>query len=105
VTTSAADDIAATVTESGDSRRHVPDLGWMGVLDAAARLGVTNRTVYRFINDGDLVAYKIGRVIRIQQADLDAFVESTRIQPGSLDHLVPGGGSDDDDSDDSPGIA
>jgi putative molybdopterin biosynthesis protein len=102
VTSPAADDTALVTEHAGASRRAaIPDLGWMGVLDAATRLGVTNRTVYRFINDGDLVAYKIGRVIRIQQADLDAFIESTRIQPGTLDHLVPGGyGTDDHASDD-----
>ena len=66
-----------------------PDLGWMGVPGAATRLGITTRTLYRFINDGDLVAYKIGRVIRIKQADLDTFIESVRIEPGSLEHLVP----------------
>lgn len=67
--------------------RLVDQIQWVGTAEAAAFLGITVRTVYRMIDDGDLPAYKIGRVIRLMQADLDAFVDSQRIEPGSLKHL------------------
>ena len=62
---------------------------WMGTQEAARYLGVTPRTLYRFINDGNLPAFKMGRVIRLRQRDLDDFVEANRIAPGSLEHLTP----------------
>jgi excisionase family DNA binding protein len=61
----------------------------MGTPDAAEYLGITLRTLYRFIDEGSLPAYKFGRVIRVKHADVDAFVESNRVQPGSLGHLYP----------------
>jgi len=62
---------------------------WLGTKDASDKLGVTLRTLYRFIDSGQLPAYQFGRVIRIKAADLDAFVESIRIKPGTLKHLYP----------------
>lgn len=57
---------------------------WLSTAAAAEILGVTPRSVYRFINDGDLPAYRIGRVIRLQRADVDAFIDASRIIPGTL---------------------
>ena len=62
---------------------------WMGTQEAARYIGVTPRTLYRFINDGAVPAYKMGRVIRLRRSDLDAFLEANRIAPGSLEHLTP----------------
>lgn len=62
---------------------------WMGTREACERLGVTLRTLYRFIDEGQLPAYKMGRVIRLQAQDIDGFIERMRIAPGSLDHLYP----------------
>ena len=62
---------------------------WMSTKEAAERLGVTLRTVYRFIDEGGLPAYKVGRVIRLKQRDVDDFIEGTRITPGTLGHLYP----------------
>lgn len=62
---------------------------WLSTADAAKALGITPRTLYRFINQGDLPAYRFGRVIRVKQVDVDAFIESSRIEPGTLDHLSP----------------
>ena len=47
------------------------------------------RTLYRFIDEGQLPAYKMGRVIRLQAGDVDAFIERARIVPGTLEHLYP----------------
>jgi excisionase family DNA binding protein len=62
---------------------------WMSTRDACQRLGVTLRTLYRFIDEGHLPAYKMGRVIRLQGKDIDSFIERMRIEPGSLEHLYP----------------
>lgn len=64
-------------------------IDWLSTKEAAERLGITLRSLYRFIDEGDLVAYKFGRVIRIQQTDVDRFIEASRIAPGSLEHLYP----------------
>lgn len=61
----------------------------MGTREACDRLGITLRTLYRFIDEGQLPAYKMGRVIRVQESDLLAFIERMRIAPGSLEHLYP----------------
>ena len=53
------------------------------------RLGITNRTLYRFIDEGLLPAYRFGRVIRLQQKEVDAFIQRSRIEPGTLEHLYP----------------
>ncbi|MGP8058776.1 MAG: helix-turn-helix domain-containing protein [Acidimicrobiales bacterium] len=62
---------------------------WLSTKEAAGRLGVTLRSLYRFIDEGDLAAYKFGRVIRLKEADIDRFIESCRITPGDLGHLHP----------------
>jgi excisionase family DNA binding protein len=65
------------------------EIEWLSTQDAARRLGVTPRTLYRFIDLGDLPAYRLGRVIRLKAGDVDAFIEASRIEPGSLEHLYP----------------
>ncbi len=68
----------------------MPDaIEWVSSNTAANYLGITLRTLYRLIDDGQLPAYKFGRVIRLKQADVDAFIESARVEPGSLKHLYP----------------
>ena len=62
---------------------------WLSTQAAAQRLGVTPRTLYRFIDQGELPAYRMGRVIRLKTSEVDAYIESTRIQPGTLEHLYP----------------
>lgn len=62
---------------------------WLSTKDAAERLGITLRSLYRFIDEGNLIAYKFGRVIRIQETDVEQFIEASRISPGSLEHLYP----------------
>jgi excisionase family DNA binding protein len=34
---------------------------WLSTKEASERLGITLRSLYRFIDEGDLVAYKFGR--------------------------------------------
>ena len=65
------------------------EIVWMSTQEAARRLGITPRTLYRFVDEGALPAYKMGRVFRLKQSDVDAFMEASRIRPGTLEHLYP----------------
>lgn len=77
------------MTPSPDAETLADDLGWMSTAAAAERLGITNRTLYRFIDEGQIAAYKFGRVIRLQKADVDAFIVASRVEPGTMSHLYP----------------
>lgn len=65
------------------------EIEWLGTKEASARLGVTLRSLYRFIDEGNLAAYKFGRVIRLKGEDIESFVQTCRIRPGQLEHLYP----------------
>ena len=67
----------------------VDEVQWMSTAEAARRLGITPRTLYRFIDEGQLPAYRFGRVIRLKRLEVDSFIESCRIEPGTLEHLYP----------------
>lgn len=60
---------------------------WLGTKETAERLGVSLRTVYKLIDDGQLPGYQIGRVIRCKEQEVDEFISSARIKPGELRHL------------------
>ena len=62
---------------------------WLSTQDAARRLGITARTLYRFIDHGELPAYRFGRVIRLRANEVDDFINRSRIRPGELEHLYP----------------
>lgn len=65
------------------------DPEWLGTAAAAQRLGIVPRTLYAMVDAGKLPAYRLGRVIRLKSADVDAYIESCRVEPGSLSHLHP----------------
>lgn len=65
------------------------DISWLSTKEASERLGVTLRTLYRFIDEGRLPAYQMGRVIRLKADELESFIDSLRIAPGTLSHLYP----------------
>lgn len=62
---------------------------WLGTQEAARHLGITARTLYRLIDEGEIPAYKLGRVLRLKLSDVGMFLESARVQPGDLEHLYP----------------
>ncbi|MCU1370808.1 MAG: DNA-binding protein [Ilumatobacteraceae bacterium] len=62
---------------------------WLSTAEAAKYLGITPRTLYRFIDEGQIAGYRFGRVIRLKQDDVDLFIEASRITPGTLEHLYP----------------
>jgi len=61
------------------------DINWLNTGETARRLGITPRTLYRFIDDGKIPAYRFGRVIRLKESEVAEFIEACRIQPGTLD--------------------
>ena len=62
---------------------------WLGTTAAARRLGITTRTLYRFIDEGYITAYRMGRVIRVKGEDIDSYIETCKIEPGTISHLYP----------------
>jgi excisionase family DNA binding protein len=65
------------------------DITWLSTKEAADRLGITPRTLYRLVDEGQLPAYRFGRVIRLQGSEVDEFIGRSRIKPGELEHLYP----------------
>ena len=65
-----------------ETRISPPEL--MTVEEAAALLRVDPKTVYRLINSNELKAVLIGRVYRIDRADLDDFLRRAKLKTQSL---------------------
>ncbi|MEI2700118.1 MAG: helix-turn-helix domain-containing protein [Microthrixaceae bacterium] len=61
------------------------DIEWLNTKESARRLGITPRTLYRFIDDGRIPAYRLGRVIRLKESEVADFIERSRIVPGTLE--------------------
>ncbi len=64
-------------------------LRWLSTKEASSRLGITLRTLYRLIDEGQVPAYKFGRVIRLKESEVDSFIDAARVVPGNLTHLYP----------------
>lgn len=60
------------------------EFDWLNTSETASMLGVTPRTLYRFIDEGKLPAYRFGRVIRLRADEVIKFIDQCRIEPGSL---------------------
>ena len=54
------------------------DSEWVSVR-VGELLGVIQRTVYKLIDTGELVAFKIGRTIRLREQDLEEYLDRSRI--------------------------
>ena len=54
---------------------------FIGTTEAAERLGITNQSVRNLVRRGDLPAYKIGKVFKIDSKDLDAYIKAMRTIP------------------------
>ena len=73
------------------------EINWLSTREAARRLGIQTRTLYRLIDGGQIPAYRFGRVIRLQEAEVAAFIDQSRIEPGTLEHLYTDGVADPSD--------
>ncbi len=58
----------------------------------ADELGISERSVWRLIEDGDLPAHKFGSSTRIRRSDLDDYIKRSRREPPRDPH-------DEDDND------
>jgi excisionase family DNA binding protein len=47
----------------------------MSLTKAGEYLGVSRRTMYRWVTEGRIRGYRIGDHIKVEQADLDAFIQ------------------------------
>jgi excisionase family DNA binding protein len=60
-------------------RRHFREpIRFFTVAEVAERLGVSTRTIRRWIEDLELVAHRFGRAVRIAESDLKAFLAMHR---------------------------
>ena len=68
-------DLEAAAFGDVRGRRHRDDqIKFFTIAEIAERLGVSTRTVRRWIRSGDLVAHRFGGIVRISEKDLRAFL-------------------------------
>lgn len=60
----------------------------MGPAEVAKYLGMTERTIYMWAQQGKLPAFKVGSVWRFRRSDVDRWLESTRSGP-PVDEVEP----------------
>ena len=51
------------------------DTQFITIAEAAELLGVSQRTLYRWMRRGYLRCFRVGNITRIQRKDLQAFIE------------------------------
>ncbi|MGH9263067.1 MAG: helix-turn-helix domain-containing protein [Acidimicrobiales bacterium] len=47
---------------------------WLKPIEAARRLGLPTRELYRLIDRGEVPAYKFGRTVRLLAADVEEYL-------------------------------
>ncbi|HEX6420180.1 MAG TPA: helix-turn-helix domain-containing protein [Acidimicrobiales bacterium] len=65
-----------TLTAEGGRRRPAHD--WISPAQAAVRLGIGVRDVYRLVDRGDLPGYRIAGEIRLLGHEVDRYAHGTR---------------------------
>jgi len=58
--------------------RSMPGPRLLSVATVALHLGVSEKTVRRLVDDGQLPTHRVGRLIRISETDLAAFIAHSR---------------------------
>ena len=64
---------------SGDSLATTSGNRLLRIQDVAEACSVSHRTVRRWVDAGDLSAYRLGRQLRIRESELAAFIERNLI--------------------------
>jgi excisionase family DNA binding protein len=67
-TTSAASDEASRATS------------FLKATEVARRLGVGKTSLYGWLARGDIASYRVGRLIRIKESDVEAFMSHHRVE-------------------------
>jgi excisionase family DNA binding protein len=73
----ADDEKSAPKAESAQGSEKSPELDLFTISEAAAYLGVSEPTIYRWMKDGVLSFYKIGNATRFTREGLGAVIEKT----------------------------
>jgi excisionase family DNA binding protein len=55
----------------------------LSVKEVAGRLGVSEQTVLKLIERGELATSRVGRQYRVAEADLAAYLERTKVRPAA----------------------
>jgi excisionase family DNA binding protein len=63
--------------------------GWKSTDEAAAHVGMSRNTFLKFVALGVIPGYRPARNLRFKVSDLDAFLESRRVRPQDVVHLLP----------------
>ena len=66
------------MTDRTSTRRNRPAGNLHSIDELAERWGVSNRTVQRQIKSGALRAHRIGRLLRISDADAEDYLRQSR---------------------------
>jgi excisionase family DNA binding protein len=61
-------------TSTPDANLQLKDVG-----SVARRLGVSTKSVRRAISAGDLTAHRLGRLLRVSDSDLEAYLARRRL--------------------------
>ncbi len=75
------DHVVRSCDAAGELTEVDPSSALYSVRQVADQLGVHPETVRRLIHDGRLEAVRIGRVLRIDGAELDGFLARQRVKP------------------------
>ena len=67
-----------TDAEANEQAGSLPD-DLISSTDAATLLHVATMTVRRWINEGQLPAYRIGKLYKVRKADVVAFIDASRL--------------------------
>ncbi len=59
-----------------------PDKEFLSLDDVAALLGVHYQLIYKLVRAGELPASRVGKVYRVSRKDLDAYLETSKIDRG-----------------------
>lgn len=54
-------------------------MNYLSIPEAAARISVSRRTMYRLVESYQLAHYRVGDRVVIRVADLEAYMESNRV--------------------------
>lgn len=59
---------------------------WLKAQEVAEQLGVNIRTIQRWVKEGKLVGYKIGRALKFRPSDIETYLEL--VKTGSFEKLT-----------------